>query len=50
MARGEFPPTTNDLEEFLKLEGKTMPTAAAGKKLYLDTDARQYEWGDSSAK
>lgn len=50
LAHAEFPPSTNDLEEFLKLEGKTMPVAPAGKKLFLDTDARQYMWVDSNSK
>lgn len=50
MARAEFPPATNDLVEFLKLEGKTMPVAPAGKKLHLDSQTQQYSWVDANSK
>jgi len=42
MRDGKFPPSTNELERFLALSGKSMPVPPPGKKLAFDSDTRRF--------
>lgn len=46
MRSGMFPPATNELADFLKLSGQSMPVPPPGKKLVLDPDTRQFVLAD----
>lgn len=48
MKLGKFPPLAQDIEGFLKLQGKTMPTPPPGKKLFLDEQTRHYRWVEAN--